>query len=253
MEHLEDVTPVEVLARMKTDIGLDRMIVLCNDKDPLVRAVAAESIGDEVIKNPKLAQQHIVKIGGVDALLSILNMKHEPIESSLPGLWSLREVLNDCFEAQCQFNYRDGIEVLLSVVGRCISGEFEQQVDKVLEAILLCFCAAIKGHERNSRALLLKGLGVIMDMVSGDLMRSAGIYSANQSKLMNSSDKYLLKALGKAGDKNDNKENTSGIISLAKSILQMLGPYNYVVCRTCHTRQNLSGTSCLGCGNKLLL
>lgn len=50
--NLEDVTPVEVLSRMKANMGLERMVTLASDSDPLVRAVAAEAIGEEVWKNP---------------------------------------------------------------------------------------------------------------------------------------------------------------------------------------------------------
>ena len=40
---------------------------------------------------------------------------------------------------------------------------------------------------------------------------------------------------------------------MAKSILQILGPYNYVVCRNCQKKQELSGTHCFNCGAALLV
>ena len=42
-----------------------------------------------------------------------------------------------------------------------------------------------------------------------------------------------------------------GVVSLAKSILLQLGPYNGVVCRNCHKQQELVGRSCYSCGYRL--
>jgi hypothetical protein len=273
IEHLEDVTPPEVLARMKVDIGIDRMVQLITDSDPLVRAVAAETVGEEIYKNPRLAQRHIVKLGGVDALLALIAGKKEPIESLMPALWSLRNLLTDCPEAQGQFEYRDGVDVVLGVVPRCYAGDFKQQVDKVLEATLTLLQTAIKGHDRNSRRLLLAGLETIMDIADGSAIKSMGLLvpreqpfgsygqrkedtrdpsvkEAEREKMADS--RAVVKAL-KGGVTGSQANVNSGLIAVAKTILQTLGPYNYVVCRTCHKRQNLSGTNCLQCGNKLLI
>jgi hypothetical protein len=109
-----------VLARQKTDIGLERMVSLASHQDPLVRAVAAESIGDLVIPFPKMnlsmfkqlyysdthdvctvcmycmyvfmcvgeeiwmdnrKQSQAQKIGAVDALLAIAANKDEAADS----------------------------------------------------------------------------------------------------------------------------------------------------------------------------
>ena len=42
-----------------------------------------------------------------------------------------------------------------------------------------------------------------------------------------------------------------GTIALAKSIMLMLGPYNYVVCRNCSKKQELVGQSCMHCGYRI--
>ena len=273
IEHLEDVTPPEVLARMKVDIGIDRMVQLITDTDPLVRAVAAETVGEEIYKNPRMARKHIVKLGGVDALLAVISGKTEPIESLMPSLWSLRNLLVDCPEAQGQFEYREGIEVVLNVVPRCYAGDFKQQVDKVLEGTLTLLQMAIKNHDRNSRRLLLVGLETIMDIADGSAIKSMGLLvpkeqqfgrygrskedtreawekEAEKEKIADS--RAVVKAL-KGGVVDSQANLNSGLIAVAKTILQTLGPYNYVVCRQCHKRQNLSGTNCLQCGNKLLI
>ena len=41
------------------------------------------------------------------------------------------------------------------------------------------------------------------------------------------------------------------IQSISKSLLLLLGPYNYIVCRNCHRKQDLHGTSCIHCGHRL--
>ena len=47
--------------------------------------------------------------------------------------------------------------------------------------------------------------------------------------------------------------NSEGVNALAKTLLLDLAPYNYVVCRNCQKKQDLRGTSCYNCGNRLLV
>ena len=221
---LEDVTPPEVLARTKKDMGIERMVTLTADSDPLVRAVAAESVGEEVWKNP--AKQKVVNdMGGIESLLGICRNPNETLTSLLPSLWSLRNVLHDNVTGQMQFRANDGCAVVMRVLVRCVTGEFEEQSEKVLESCLACLVAAIHNHEQNSRRLLQVGLDVLMDLAEGKLGASLGV------------SKEVSKSLGAVG-----------VVALAKSILSMLGPYNYVVCKNCHKRQNLCGTHCVSCG-----
>lgn len=221
---LEDVTPPEVLAKTKKDMGLERMITLTADADPLVRAVAAESVGEEVWKNP--AKQKVVNdLGGIESLLGICRNATEALTSLLPALWSLRNCLHSNAEGQMQFRSLDGCAVIVRVLTRCVTGEFGDQSEKVLESCLACLVAAIHNHEQNSRRLLQVGLDILMDLGEGKLAGSLGV------------GKEVLRALGAVG-----------VVALAKSILSMLAPYNYVVCRNCHKRQNLCGTHCVSCG-----
>ena len=227
--HLEDITPPEVLARMKTDIGLDRMVTLASDPDPLIRAVAAESIGEEIWADPS-KQKRTNDIGGMDALLAMASNVNEPLESLLPSLWSIRNLLNNNPEGQGQFNYRDGVGVLISVLGRALSGMYVEETEKLIEASLACLVTGILNHERNSRRLLVVGLEVIMDIAEGKPLQAFG------------ADIYVRNSL-----------KSEGISALAKSLLLMLGPYNYVVCKNCHKKQDLQGTACYHCGYRLLV
>jgi hypothetical protein len=227
--HLEDITPEEVLAKQKLDIGLERMIQLASDTDPIVRAVAAESIGEEVWHNA--AKQQVTNaLGGVEALLSICLQQDEPIQSLLPALWSLRNLLHANPEAQEQFGGREGVRTTLDVLGQSLDGRYVDQSEKVVEACLSVLVNAIHHSDRNSRKVLRLGLEVIMDLADGKIAQSAGV------------DDHVREGAG-----------SEGVVAMAKSILQMLGPYNYVVCRNCHKKQEISGTHCFNCGSKLLV
>jgi hypothetical protein len=168
IEHLEDITPIEVLTKLKVSMGLEQLVTLASNSDPLVRAVAAESIGEDIWHDPS-KQNRVTQVGGVDALLAITSNNDEPVESILPALWSLRNLMHNNSEAQSQFNFRDGIAAVVTVIGRCISGFYYEQTEKILEASLSCFVTAILNHERNSRRLLVIGLEVIMDFADEKL------------------------------------------------------------------------------------
>lgn len=226
IKYLEDVTPAEVLAKAKMDIGLERMIVLATNTDPIVRAVAAESIGEEVWHNPKM-QKRALEVGGVDVLLNMANNPDETVASLLPALWSLRNMLHENGAAQTQLAHRDGMVVLTTVIGRCSVGQYTDQTEKILEAVLACMASAISSHERNARRLLVVGLEALMDLADGNVD-------------VGGADNVTRGGLG-----------GEGVLALAKSILLMLGPYNYVVCRNCNKKQDLNGTNCYSCGHRL--
>jgi hypothetical protein len=44
---------------------------------------------------------------------------------------------------------------------------------------------------------------------------------------------------------------SEAVIKLAQAILLMLGPFNFIVCRNCHRKQELLGQCCMHCGHKL--
>ena len=227
--HLEDITPEEVLAKQKLNIGLERMIQLASDTDPMVRAVAAESIGEEVWHDQS-KQMVTNALGGMEALLSILSQPEEPTQSLLPALWSVRNLLHNNHEAQEQFGAHDGMRTVLDVIGRSLDGRYVDQSEKVIEGVLAILVNAIHHSDRNSRKLLRLGLELVMDIADGRLTETTG------------AEGYVAQGL-----------RSEGVVAMAKSLLQMLGPYNYVVCRHCHKKQEISGTHCFNCGSKLLV
>lgn len=227
VDYLGDVTPAEVLAKAKMDIGLERMVVLASNADKTVRAVAAESIGEEIWHNPE-QQRRALEVGALEALLSIISNPEEEVTSLLPALWSLRNIMHNNVQAQEQVAHRDALSVLAGCIQRISRGQYGDQSEKVLEATLSSIAASISNHERNSRRLLVVGLEALMDIADGKLGHVTGTTSIIAESLRG-----------------------EGVVALAKSILLMLGPYNYVVCRNCHKKQELVGQSCYACGFRL--
>jgi hypothetical protein len=191
--------------------------------------LAAEAIGEEVWRDPK--KQTILKSsGGIEALVAICANVEEAIESLLPSIWSLRNALHNNPEAKTIFEQQEGIVTTLSVISRCLTGKYTNQSERMLEACLTLLSTAIINDSRNARKLLVTGLEVVMDLADGKLAAAKGV------------DDTVKRAL-----------KAEGVIALANSILQVLGPYNYVVCRHCSRKQDLRGTHCLNCGYTLLV
>ena len=163
LDHLKDVTPAEVLIRAKVGMGLERMVTLATGSDQLNRAYAAEAIGEEIWNNPN-SRHRVVEVGGVEALLAMCHKPNEPLDSLLPSLWSLRNILQDNPQAQEQFAHREGMSVMNSLLQRSLSGSYAENTEKVMESALYCMLGAVHGHERNHRQLLKFGLDTCMDI-----------------------------------------------------------------------------------------
>lgn len=133
--------------------------------------------------------------------------------------------------------------------------EFEEQTEKVFEACLACYTVVIAGQEAHCRKLLMIGLAAVMDLADGVVSPSsvavrdcssredevdADVYVDDEQMQRNK--QYLRLAL-----------KAEGVSALAKNLLLTLAPYNYVVCRNCQRKQDLHGTSCYNCGNRLLV
>jgi hypothetical protein len=255
VEYLDDITPAEVLARTKQEIGLERMVTLAASSDPLVRAVAAESIGEEIWLDPS-KQSRASEVGGVDVLLGIAANPAEPVESLLPALWSLRNLLHDQPQAKLQFGYRDGMSIVNSVVRRGFAGQYADQSEKIFEAALSCLSTAALHDERNSRRLLMVALPVVLDLADGKVTH-ATVFEGG-SAFRGSAATLAGTASGTVGSSRLQSQVISGmrgegVAALAKSLLLQLAPYNYVVCKNCHRRQDLHGTTCFNCGHRLLV
>lgn len=272
IEYLSDITPPEVLARTKQSMGLDRMVKLASSDDPLVRAVAAESIGEELWNDPS-KQSRTIEVGGLDALLAIAANPNEPVESLLPAIWSLRNLMHGQSTIKSQFAYRDGISVINSVLKEVFSGKYEEQTEKLLEAILLCLITATLNEERISRRLLNIALPRIIDLAEGTITtmivddydyddnnngedRRANVMSSIDMNINYTGSKRPLPPLQLQRISSffiKSALQGESIKALAKSLLLQLSPFNYVVCRNCSRKQDLHGQSCYNCGSRLLV
>jgi HEAT repeat protein len=230
--HLEDITPKEVLAAAKSKFSIDALVTLSTADDPLVRALVAEALGEEVWLDAS-KQKVLNKLGGIPALLRICSRPDESITAVLPALWSLRNLLYKNPEGQNQFYDNNGMIIISEVMGKCFLGAYAESSDKVMESCLGCAVNALVNHERNARRLLVAGLDHILDLAEG---KSA---ARNAYRIQSS---HLIPVFA-----------SESIPALAKNILEMLGPYNYVVCRNCGKKQQLSGNNCILCGRILLM
>ncbi len=245
IEHLEDITPAEVLARARSLVGLERMVTLASNDDPLVRAVAAEAIGEEIWMDPN-KQSRALEIGAIDSLIAIVNNSDERLESLLPAIWSLRNLLHNHAAAQAQFGYRDGIKAVAQVIRKGLSGAFHEHAEKVFEACVACFISAVSKEPRNSRRLVMIGLDAIIEISEESSLlkkQNINIFSHGPSTAeLPPSMQYVI-----GGIKNE------GVQALVNSLLLLLAPFNYVVCKNCGRKQDLHGTSCYFCGHRLLV
>lgn len=232
LTHLEDVTPPEVLLKMRKDIGLERMVVLSSNADEIVRTVAAESIGDEVWDN-RAKQSQAQMLGALDSLLTIINTEDEGVESLVAAAWALRNLILKNEPAQTSFGVRDGTAGVMKLIDRCLRGKYAERTEEVLESCLVCLLAALTNHERNSRRLLTTNVDTIID-----LSENAVATTNVDERLAGHIRKAVL---------------SDGVHAVAKNIIQLLGPYNYVVCGNCYTKQSLHGSSCLKCGYKMAI
>jgi HEAT repeat protein len=235
IEHLEDITPAEVLARARELVGLERMVTLASNDDPLVRAVAAEAIGEEVWRDPS-KQARAQEIGAIDSLLAIVHNPEESLQSLLPAIWSLRNLQHNHAAGQAQFGYRDGVKLVCNVIRRGLAGVFDEHAGKLFEACVACLISAVTKEPRNSRRLVMIGLDALVEISEE---------SSFLRKPKNSWSLPIQQVISGIRDE--------GLQALVNNLLLSLAPYNYVVCKNCGHKQDLHGTSCFFCGHRLLV
>ncbi|KAJ1435312.1 armadillo-type protein [Ochromonadaceae sp. CCMP2298] len=284
IDYLQDITPAEVMGRIKKDVGLERMVSMASNADPLIRAVAAESIGAEVWADPA-KQARAMEIGGVDALLGIAANPLEPTESLLPALWSLRNLLHAQPAAQTQFAYREGIHIVTAVIRQGFRGQYGRQAEQLFEAALSVLHTASVGDERITRKLLMVALPCVLDLAEGRLTQGAAAAShaltaaaaalgpgqegdegggqGDQGGMADQGGTSMGTGVSGSRGGTESVDGTrasygevlrgmrgEGVGALAKALLLQLAPYNYIVCRNCAKRQDI-GSSCVSCGHRL--
>ena len=310
IDYLEDITPKEILAKRKALIGLERMVQMSTNPDPLVRTIAAEAIGEEiwnahqnnhlslqdtsdpfynVQKAPTMTIQEKQKIaheiGAIDSLLANVQLcnqhfdqfvkqsatgasfddtmvpynnnnegnddssvvTHEMIQQDiqllLPALWSLRNTVHQYYPGQMQFYFCNGVPILAQLIRNVNTGFYQKETEKLLESAISCLISAVSNnHEKNSRKLVMVGLDGILDLTK----ESTILKNYQKGNYHNTASlpyiQFVIKAI-----------QSEGLQALVNALLLALGPYNYVICKNCHRKQDLHGTSCFYCGHRLLV
>jgi hypothetical protein len=125
IDYLEDITPKEILAKRKALIGLERMVTLVTNEDPLIRSIAAEAIGEEIYnanqnnhlslqdtsdpfynvqKKPTmtiLEKQRIAhEIGAIDSLLTVIQLGNQHFQQFLQQFSSSSSSSSSSFSNQ---------------------------------------------------------------------------------------------------------------------------------------------------------
>jgi hypothetical protein len=215
LEILADCPADEELASRKADFGVEGMIQLCKNTNPLVQGMAAEALAEEVW-NDQEKQQDINKADGVDALLGICH--GDKAQVLVPALWALRNLAYENHATKTKIGSHSGVETLLGLCA--VQGRDEPEIMEASLAALVNVCI---DHEKNSRRILAKGLDILIEIAETAVVKG----KPNQGP-----------AEGK----------TNGV--LAQDLLQIIGPYNFVVCANCKHR-NAGGSTCETCGHAI--
>ena len=108
-----------------------------------------------------------------------------------------------------------------------------QKDPELLEAALSTLVNVCVDHGPNCRRLLVQGLDMLVELAE------AGAAARDRSQ------QHEQK---RGGDDESEYGETNG--ALASDLLQIVGPFNYIVCANCGHR-NESGTTCVLCGHAI--
>ena len=119
----------------------------------------------------------------------------------------------------------------------------------ILESGLSALINACVGHERNCRRMLRLGLDVLIDFAEGsafDAIDPASVGSELHDEALSGQEQQKAIQRRLSGIRDSQKSNKA----LATSLLQILGPYNWVNCQNCG-HKNFGGTNCTNCGHSI--
>merc|ERR1712070_949716 len=141
----------------------------------------------------------------------------------LPALWAIRNATHD------HRGHKDSLK------------------GHVLESGLSALINACVGHEQNCRNMLRQGLDVLIDFAEGGVFDPVDLSMIERE--------FHDEALGVQELQRAMQRRLSGVRdaqktnkALATSLLQILGPYNWVVCENCG-HKNFGGANCTQCGH----
>ena len=203
------------------------MLDLVQTDNDLIVKLACESLAEEVWSGGEAKQNEVIELGGAQILMKVMCKKDVKDDILNPSLWSLRNLVHGHVENKGVFGGLGGVEGLIKI----ISETYRMRKMALVESGLTALVNLVVDHEKNCRMLLKEGLDVLI-----------GIAEGYEQEQQDAGDSNLMNAERKEGMKNN--------AALATSLLQLVGPYNYLVCSNCG-KQQLSGTSCEACGRSI--
>ena len=215
LDQLADMGIVPDMEKIRKDIGLKGMLHLCKSGEIEVQKLALEYVADAMCESER-KQIEFLSLGGVDCMVDICLQSQDDI--LIIALSIVKSITHSRLEAKDGFRRRHGIRLMLKLIR-----DNSARADKaqVLEAVLAALINLVIDHERNCRQVLKEGIDVLIGVAQDKL----------QGRIRN----------------NSSIEDNAG---LARTILQIIGPYSFVLCSNCGHKQS-SGFSCESCGHKI--
>jgi hypothetical protein len=162
----------------------------------------------------------------------------------LPALWALRNVTHENDENKDRVGGLHGVDVLLDLSTHHTGVASGHILESSLSALInMCI-----GHERNCRRVLKHGLDKLLDIAEGSAFSSlpSHMEDLHWDETMGVVEKQRALERRRGAVADSHKTNQA----LATSLLQIVGPYNWVVCQNC-TQKNYGGSTCSSCGHSV--
>jgi hypothetical protein len=160
------------------------------------------------------------------------------------------------------------IALLRTLIGRGSSGRAGDQ--ELCEAVLGCALSLSQDCESNCRRIIADGLDVVLDLAEsglhslpdrsqeGSVGHTGTLFEADEARDMaEAQTELLLGPLGRGPRRAAAISQSANLLEasqnnqeLAKGLLLVLKPYNWIRCSRCGLKQ-ASGSSCRQCGSKI--
>jgi len=249
LQLLADLHKVDELRAKRNAFGLDGMLDFLRraGTDESTRQLAIESVAEQLWME-KGKQTELALNGGVLIVLELVqSWRTETEQILLPALWALRNVTHEHPSNQSLVAEQGGIDLLLEVANQ----HRAPGQGYVLESSLSALVNLVVGHERNCRRLLKLGLDDLIDLAEGPPFAPPPL-----SELAGPAFEWD-EALGKVEKERAIERRSMEMAeahksnqALATSLLQVLGPYNWVVCNNCR-KKSFGGSTCADCGHSV--
>jgi hypothetical protein len=251
LDALADLKAVEELRASKAKFGVKGMLefLVSETADPATKRLAIESLAEQIwLEGSK--QNELASSGGLEVVVSLLQTwRVQETRMLLPALWTVRNVTHDHELNKGRVADLGAVDVLLDIA----SHHMGPAQGAVLESALSALVNVCLGHERNCRHVLKRGLDKLIDVAEGGKLEAATVDQADMEgpafhwdEALGAAEKQRAIQRRLANMQDARKTNQA----LATSLLQILGPYNWIVCHNC-SKKNFSGSTCSSCGHAI--